>query len=303
MVLLTRESRCRQNRELDFINANAILLTKTWKNHSLRRVVFVMIELMDWSTRRKIGCLTLVGIVVIAIVGYFGYKEFFSKPATCFDGIQNQGELGIDCGGPCAALCSFQARSPVVLWSRVFPTASGVNSVVAYVENQNPTAGVAQINYEFRVYDANNILAADPIDGTTFLGPNERTAIFESPLVTGNRVPTTAFFQFTTTPTFVKTDPKFQTPQLTSDNVNLTNVTTTPKLSADIVNDTLYDYSNIPVVAILYDKDGNAINASQTFIASIPEQTTQTVHFTWPQPFPSAVARIEIIPRVNPFQQ
>ena len=23
--------------------------------------------------------------------------------ATCFDGVQNQGETGIDCGGPCAA--------------------------------------------------------------------------------------------------------------------------------------------------------------------------------------------------------
>ncbi|MCC6558988.1 MAG: DNRLRE domain-containing protein [Polyangiaceae bacterium] len=27
--------------------------------------------------------------------------------ATCNDGIQNQGELGVDCGGPCAAACSY----------------------------------------------------------------------------------------------------------------------------------------------------------------------------------------------------
>jgi hypothetical protein len=257
---------------------------------------------MDYSTRRKIGCMTVLGIILVAMFGYFVYKNFFDKAPTCHDGIQNQGELGIDCGGPCSTLCSFQSRTPVVLWSRVFQTANGVSSVVAYVENQNPTAGVEQISYEFRVYDANNILAADPIDGTTFLGPNERTAIFESPLVTGNRVPATAFFQFTTTPTFVKTDPRFQTPQLTSADVNLTGATTSPKLSAEIVNSTLYDYANVPVVAILYDKDGNAINASQTFIPSIPQQTNQRVYFTWPKPFAEPVTKIEIIPRVNPFQ-
>ena len=256
---------------------------------------------MDYTTRRKLGCLTVIGIVIVALVAWFSYKQFFSKPATCNDGVQNQGELGIDCGGPCSTLCSFQSRSPVVLWSRVFQTANGVSSAVAYVENQNPTAGVQKINYEFRAYDANNVLSADPIDGTTYLAPNEKTAIFESPLLTGNRAPATVFFQFTTSPVFVKTDPKFQVPQLTSKNTNLTSAGTAPQLSVDIVNNTLFDYKNVPVVAIVYDKDGNAINASQTFITSIPQQTTQTVYFTWPKPFIRPVTRIEIIPRVDPF--
>jgi len=122
-------------------------------------------------------------------------------------------------------------------------------------------------------------------------------------LITGNRIATTVFFQFTSNPPFVKTDARFQAPQLTSKNISLTDVATTPKLSADVVNNTLFDYSNVPVVAILYDADGNAINASQTLIPSITQQSTQTVYFTWPKAFNVPVTRIEIIPRVNPFQK
>ena len=33
----------------------------------------------------------------------FFYSNGFSLLATCVDGIKNQGELGVDCGGPCHA--------------------------------------------------------------------------------------------------------------------------------------------------------------------------------------------------------
>ena len=31
------------------------------------------------------------------------FERFF--PATCNDGIKNQGEIGVDCGGPCTTEC------------------------------------------------------------------------------------------------------------------------------------------------------------------------------------------------------
>src|SRR5690606_32730012 len=34
------------------------------------------------------------------------------QQATCFDGIQNQGETGIDCGGPCQACRQPQSEQP-----------------------------------------------------------------------------------------------------------------------------------------------------------------------------------------------
>ena len=39
--------------------------------------------------------------------------EYVAPPkptATCYDGIQNQGEEGIDCGGPCAPCAKERAK-------------------------------------------------------------------------------------------------------------------------------------------------------------------------------------------------
>ncbi len=258
---------------------------------------------MDWSTKRKFGCIVMIGAVIAVFVGYMAYKLFFSVAPTCFDNKQNQNERCVDGGGVCARVCPMDARTIVPLWSRVFRVTPGVYSAVAYVENQNPTAGVAQINYEFRAYDENNILAAEPITGTTFVGPNDRTAVFVSPIRTGNRIPKSVFFKWTTVPDWKTVDAKYSVPQLTSANTILTDEKTAPKLSVDIVNNTLFDYKNIQVVAILYGADGNAITASQTIVDTIPQQTTQKAYFTWPTKFDVPVTRIEIIPRLNPFVQ
>jgi hypothetical protein len=169
---------------------------------------------MDWSTRRKMGCFSFVGIIIAIVLAYFVYIFFIKTTPTCFDGIQNQDERGIDCGGICTLVCTADAKTIVPIWSRVFNTAGDVHSVVAYVENQNITAGVKKIGYEFRIYDDQNILAGEPISGTTFIGPNDKTAIFASPIKTGNRIPKNVFFKFTTAPEWITTSERYNTPQL-----------------------------------------------------------------------------------------
>jgi hypothetical protein len=258
---------------------------------------------MDWATKRKMGCFSIVGILVLVILSYFIYVFFIKTTPTCFDEKQNQDERGIDCGGICTLVCTADARTIVPVWSRVFNVTGDVHSVVAYVENQNMTAGVKKIGYEFRIYDDKNILAGEPISGTTYIGPNDKTAIFASPIKTGNRIPKNVFFRFTTQPEWITTPQQYNLPQLNTSNTVLTDETTAPKLSVDIVNSTLYDYKKIDVIAILYGADGNAVNASQTYIDELPEQKKQVVYFTWPKPFEVPITRIEIIPRLNPFIQ
>lgn len=260
---------------------------------------------MDYSTRKKIGCIGVVIVMIAVVLGYGIYKSFFNEEPTCFDGKQNQNERCVDGGGVCSRVCPMDAKTIVPRWSRVFNVSQGVWSVVAYVENQNPTAGVQKINYEFRVYDENNILAGTPLTGSTFIGPNERTAIFESPIDTGNRIPTEVFFKFTSAPEWITTDKKYTVPQISSRNSSLVynSVTKTTQLSADVVNETLFDYQDIEMVVILYDEAGNALTASKTYVENLPQQTSQKIYFTWPQTFDRAVTRIEIIPRLNPFIQ
>lgn len=244
----------------------------------------------------------MIAVAAVA-AGYFVYRNFIKTEPTCFDGVKNQDERGIDCGGVCALVCPMDAKTVVPLWSRVFPIAGDVYSVVAYVENQNVDAGVKRVGYEFRVYDDQNILVGDPVSGSTFIGPNDKTAIYASPVKSGNRTASNVFFRFTEMPVFTAADKRYSVPQLSVRNTDLSDLAASPKLSADIVNDTLFDYRNIEVVAILYDADGNAVNASDTFVDDLSQQSSKKVFFTWPAKFDRPVTRIEIIPRINPFSQ
>jgi hypothetical protein len=72
------------------------------------------------------------------------------------------------------------------------------------------------------------------------------------------------------------------------------------RLVATLQNKSDFSFSNVDVVAILYDKDGNAITASKVLLPSLPAEQSQTVYFTWPYTV-NNVARVEVIPRYSPF--
>src|SRR3989344_4321547 len=76
-----------------------------------------------WARRRQT---IILGIAAFAALGIAALVYINYQPApSCSDGLQNQGELAIDCGGPCAAVCAQEPRPLVVEWARVFPIAGG----------------------------------------------------------------------------------------------------------------------------------------------------------------------------------
>lgn len=78
------------------------------------------------------------------------------KPApTCFDGIQNQGELGIDCGGPCALTCTPSDIKPIEEVESVikFDPDPAHFSLLAHIENPNYSYMARSFDYKFSLYD------------------------------------------------------------------------------------------------------------------------------------------------------
>ena len=74
--------------------------------------------------------------MAILVVGFIAYRVLYEAP-TCSDGVQNGDEEGVDCGGACDRVCSFQAVDPIVLWERFFEVGPGVYNTVALIENPN----------------------------------------------------------------------------------------------------------------------------------------------------------------------
>lgn len=108
-------------------------------------------EIMEYALKRQ---LFIVGVVVVIIAIIVGAVYFFSGPMpTCRDGILNQGEEKIDCGGPCAAC-------PVVRYGDIETTAyhsfsiDGTYDAMAQVRNPNPKHGTRSFAYTFHFFNA-----------------------------------------------------------------------------------------------------------------------------------------------------
>lgn len=206
---------------------------------------------------------------------------FLYKKPTCSDGKKNGDETGVDCGGSCQILCSFEAIDPIVVWSRAFKVTPHIYSAVAYVENPNLNSQAA-VSYQFKLYDKDNTLIVTRAN-KAFLPKNKVFAIFEPNIDTGGRTPVRVSFQFTEK--FSWTRVLAPTPELVVTQKILTAEDTRPRLDARIENRSRVPQKNIETVAIVYDDKENAIGASRTVIDSLEVGQSADAVFTWPAPF------------------
>lgn len=237
---------------------------------------------MDWATKRQLEYLGIIFLAVIVFI-VIPFFVFIYKAPTCFDGMQNGGETGIDCGGACRLLCTAQIAMPISRWDpRIFKVTGSTYTVLAYMENPNVAAEVLNAPYSFKLYDAQNILITERT-GTTYIPKGGNFAVLEANIQTGDRVPTRATFQFTKSLTWIRnTNPS---PTIEVSNKALMSESTAPRVEATVKNTTLDRVPNIDLTAIVYDGAGNAIGASRTYIEALEATQSKDVTFTWPAPF------------------
>lgn len=245
---------------------------------------------MSWSIRRQFTIITVLIVAIAVPIIYFGFI-FLYKPATCFDGKQNGGENGVDCGGACSLICKKEAFDPLVLWQRAFEVVDGEYNLIAYVENVNTDAGSKDTKYTFNMYDKDNNLVSSK-KGFVSIPPRSIIPITEDNIVFDGDIKRISFEledliwkkEATSDPLIVVTNEK------------LTNEDKEPRIDALLQNVIFKSIDNIKVVAIVYDIDNNAIGTSSTFINSISKDSAKNVTFTWPKPFSSDPVRFEIVP-------
>lgn len=247
---------------------------------------------MSWASKRRTIYFSFFLSLFLLTASLF-YYIFIYKAPTCTDGIQNQDEQDIDCGGVCPKICEFQALDPIILWSRVFKVKNGIYNVVALVENPNFKTEALNVPYSFKLYDKDNILIAERF-GKAYIPPRAITAIFERTVVTQEREPgRSPLFEFVKDPEWVKTD--YEQPNVVVLNKELTEKDGNTKLEANIKNETVKVVEKIKVTGILTDKDGNAVAVSQTIIEKMSKNAVENVVFTWPGLLKDQTSQVEVI--------
>ena len=251
---------------------------------------------MNWALKRQIFYILLL-FLILAGLGFLLIYPQFQKAPTCTDGIQNGTETGIDCGGSCPNACSNLMSPLSVLWARAFEVVPGRYNAIAYISNHNKNAAIEKINYRFRFADANNIYIGMR-EGSTFVPPGGNFAVFVPAIDVGNSVPVYVTFEFTDqNPQWIQVSQnKIDQLKILVSNMQLSDPDSLPKLSATVKNNSLFTIPDINVVAILYDKSGNAVSGSSTYLTSLSPLQSSAINFTWQEPFSNPVVKQELIP-------
>lgn len=249
---------------------------------------------MTWARRRKFIYLGTIALIFIILIVWFLFAHFY-KPPNCFDGLKNQDEVGVDCGGTCTLLCADQYVPLNILWSRFSKVSDGVYNVLAYIENPNSNARADNLDYVFKLYDKDGTLLSRR-SGKTFAGANKTLVVFEAEMQTGNKIPDRVDFSFTSEAVWSK-QISAENGLAVSESV-ISKEETAPRLSASVFNKTANKITNIEAVAIVYDLSANATAFSRTIIDYIEGKNSQTIYFNWPKAFASKYSRTEIILKV-----
>lgn len=254
----------------------------------------------SWSSRRKFtysSIVILLLIVVIIVPAFY----FFYKAPTCFDGIKNGDEKGVDCGGSCVRLCQSSFLPPRIDWggAKFEKVADGIYNVAAYIVNQNVSGAAIDVPYKMTLFDDKGIVIIEK-RGKVTLYPHRNSLAFEPIVNVGKRIPAKATFEFTEAPIWFKSsdnlgglvviDKKYNEDEKGS------------SLEVVLENRTFYKYKNVLVSAVLFDLDGNVIGFSRTTIDSIDSKSGREIApFTWPVNRKGNVTSIEVLPIIEPL--
>jgi len=132
---------------------------------------------LSWRFKKQLiyGSFILFIFLLIFLSIFFLIKKP-TKP-SCFDGKKNQGEIDIDCGGPCPP-CSLKTALPFKIFNQQFIVHENSIDLLALLENPNKNLFLKKLNYYFEIYGYDNNYTTTTIKETA-LYPSSKKYIVE----------------------------------------------------------------------------------------------------------------------------
>jgi hypothetical protein len=251
---------------------------------------------MSWAGRRRFLILSIIATIGIAFIATILIATIYEAP-SCADATQNQGETGVDCGGPCAYLCVAHEEPPTVLFTKALKNGLGRVDAVAEIENKNIDAAAKNVPYKIMLYGADQTLVRE-VTGTVELPPGTTVPVFVPGISSGLQIVSSAFL--TIQPTDVRW---FASPVDTRvipavSAVRQTGSTLEPRIEATLTNPSANALSDVRVAIFVRNNRGEVIAASATLLSTIPAQGEALATFTWNEPFSSVPASFKVTPLI-----
>lgn len=237
-----------------------------------------------WALRRKsvtFGIFLLFVLLFVALPAYY----FTRSTPKCNNLIQDGDETGVDCGGSCTLLCRPETLPLITRGeARISKISSSSYTASVLVENPNLSGEVKRAKYKLSIYSSGVKEPVKIFNKETYIGPNSTFALFEGPFSLTGVGPFRAVFEWEDGLSWEKNTVSNVVIGVESPNLLIT-ATSSQRLEAKLINRSTVGVSNVEVVAILSDIDGNTVASSKTFVDLIEAGEFAPISFTWPEPF------------------
>jgi len=257
---------------------------------------------VDKAKRKRI-IIILIYLLIIFLISWGVYYFKFYHPPSCVDGIKNQNEEGVDCGGVCPDSCSPAAQPLVVGEMGVVP--SGINGKYDYyvkITNPNATFGDKVFYYTLKLKDSGgNVLATR--NGSNFILPGEDKYVIESN-IESSQAPVAYDFKINSSD-WVEFNSYYEKPDLQIVNKQYNEISGGNGFSEAyglLKNKSPYDFDLIKIEILLKDSNGRILAINSTQMNTVVSGEQRDFKVSWPNRFSGTVANMETQTEVNVFR-
>ncbi len=245
----------------------------------------------------------VIGLVFLFILFCLGLLiYYFTRPdPSCFDGIQNQEEEEIDCGGPCVS-CEFLTLEEIkILWAKALPGQGNFYDLAAQMRNPNQNYGSDRVPYQFELYDSSDNLVGQ-FSGSTFILPNQTKYLVRMKVESSGQVNRVKLSLGENE--WQKLE-DYQPPQLAlqrkeyrllgSGDIGFS------QARAVLINKSIFDFDKVDIDVLLFDPSRHLITVGTTEIRTILSGQERDFVVTWFREISGQVSLVEMEAETNMF--
>lgn len=259
---------------------------------------------MDSRTQKQI-IIAVIFFGLLFLIGS-GFYFLFRSPASCLDGVRNQNEVGIDCGGACGPCEEADLKPVEIVWKELFPARADVYDAAAKIRNPNLRHGTSALSYTFTLFDAAGREVGKK-SGKDFILPGQSKYIIE-PLIKVAGKPSAAMFAISQAITWEKLK-DFEEIRLPVQKRFYSRTSAQAgeigfsKAEGTVFNNSGFDFDRVGVNVVLFDTLGRPIAANKTEMRTLTAGEERFFKVIWFNPFEGEVKKVDMEAEVNLFLQ
>lgn len=267
------------------------------------------------ENQRKFKKIFTVGVIFLLIIVY-AWIAFKPKEQTCFNGIKNANEEGIDCGGACEKTCPRlkppQVQDVNIELTKALNKGEGEYTLLAKLSNNNESWGISSVDYEFVVHGENGDVLGVKKGWTYampkgFLKTDGFKYVIEDNFKTDKRIGKVDFKLSNFSWKKVR-----DTEDLPDMNKAIFEIKNTKHgydedgqghyyASGVTKNISRYSFKYVDIIAVLFDKNNNLVAAGKTDQWTVRANSGWEFKIYWNEPFNKEIDRVDYSAETNVF--